>query len=159
LRLFNDAPISADDAGVLMAYGFKEAASEEFEEVLVKHDDASSEEPWTLLETKLFDADQIAATGRFSRTRTWARMRASRATRCAPKKLARALPEGRMEEVLHQHFVTGLLPHMRKDAALVPGLYDQVVSRMVCSRNVDSNSRSLIPMTRYVTRCSQVGKN
>jgi hypothetical protein len=29
-----------------------------------------------------------------------------------------------------------------------------------CSRNVDSNSRSLIPMTRYVTRCSQqVGKN
>jgi hypothetical protein len=30
----------------------------------------------------------------------------------------------------------------------------------LCSRNVDSNSRSLIPMTRYVTRCSQqVGKN
>jgi hypothetical protein len=29
-----------------------------------------------------------------------------------------------------------------------------------CSRNVDSNSRSLIPMTRYVTSCSQqVGKN
>jgi hypothetical protein len=29
-----------------------------------------------------------------------------------------------------------------------------------CSRNVYSNSRSLIPMTRYVTRCSQqVGKN
>jgi hypothetical protein len=32
--------------------------------------------------------------------------------------------------------------------------------RYTCSRNVDSNSRSLIPMTRYVTRCSQeVGKN
>jgi hypothetical protein len=30
----------------------------------------------------------------------------------------------------------------------------------LCSRNVDSNSRSRIPMTRYVTRCSQqVGKN
>jgi hypothetical protein len=29
-----------------------------------------------------------------------------------------------------------------------------------CSRNVDSTSRSLISMTRYVTRCSQqVGKN
>jgi hypothetical protein len=32
--------------------------------------------------------------------------------------------------------------------------------RYTCSRNIDSNSRSLIPMTRYVTRCSQqVGKN
>jgi hypothetical protein len=29
-----------------------------------------------------------------------------------------------------------------------------------CTRDVDSNSRSLMPMTRYVTRCSQqVGKN
>jgi hypothetical protein len=46
------------------------------------------------------------------------------------KKLARALPEDRMEEVLHPRFVTGLLPHMRKDAALVSGSYDQVVSKV-----------------------------
>jgi hypothetical protein len=57
LRLLNDAPILAEDARVLMAYGFKEAASEEFEEILANHDDASSEELWTLLEAKLFNAD------------------------------------------------------------------------------------------------------
>jgi Retrotransposon gag protein len=130
LRLLNDAPIFAEDARVLMAYGFKEAASEKFEEVLAKHDDASSEQLWTLLETKLFSAHQIAATRTAFSNADMGTHESVKSYSLRLKKLARALPEGRTEEVLHQRFITGLLPHMRKDAALVSGSYDQIVSKM-----------------------------
>lgn len=141
IRLLRDAPIYAEDARVALAYGFKSTASQVFETVLAKNVAASTEDVWQLLEVKLNNEDQVAAKrAEFAA----ADMKPSEGVAAYARRLealALAIPEGTIEEVLRQRFITGILPSMRKDAALVSGPLDTVVSKMTQLETLNRTKR------------------
>jgi hypothetical protein len=131
LRLLNDAPIFAEDAGVLMAYGFKEAASEEFDEVLVKHDDASSEELWDSAGDKALRRRSDRSNRTVFSNADLGAHESVKSYSLRPEEVgasASGSPHGRGATSAFRHRAVAA---QRKDASLVPGLYEQVVSRMV----------------------------
>jgi phosphoserine phosphatase len=125
----------------MMAYAFTMTAAAEYEEAGSKNQEAATEKLWTLLAAKLYNADQVSATRTAFNSVELRRGETIQAYALRLKGLSRGLPDCKFEEIVKQRFVSSITPSMWKDARLVSGALDFVVSKMVQLEAINAVAR------------------